>query len=65
MNDISRKDAALAAAVFVASLVCLLAATVYYIREVTMSLSSVHEEARDLLFMDLGAPPETGGCEAL
>jgi hypothetical protein len=37
-----------------------LAATVYYIREVMVSLSSVRDEARDLLFMDLGAPPEIG-----
>jgi hypothetical protein len=60
------KDAALAAVlVFVASLVCLLAATLYYIREVMVSLSSVHDEARDLLFMDLGAPPEAGGRDAL
>jgi len=60
------KNAALAAAaVFAASLVCLLAATVYYIREVMASLSSVRDEARDLLFMDLGAPPETGGRDAL
>src|SRR6266536_1748747 len=54
------KDAALAAAiVFVAAMVCLLAAALYYIREVTVSLSSVNEEARDLRFMDLGAPPES------
>jgi len=52
-------DAALAAVVlFVAALVFLLAATVYYLREVTVSLSSVQEEARDLHFMDLGSPPE-------
>lgn len=55
------KDAALAAAiVFVAALVCLLAAALDYIREVMVSLSSVNEEARDLRFMDLGAPPESG-----
>lgn len=60
------KNAAWAAAVaFVASLVCLLAATVYYLREVMASLSSVRDEARDLLFMDLGAPPETGGRDGL
>jgi|SRR5271165_5033208 len=59
-------DAALAAVVvFVAALVCLLAATVYYIREVMVALSSVREEARDLLFMDLGSPPEIGGGEVL
>ena len=54
-------DAALAAViVFVASMVCLLGATLYYLREVTVSLSSVREEARDLRFMDLGTPPEMG-----
>ena len=53
------KDAAVAAVVvFVMALVCLLAATLYYIREVTVSLSSVRDEARDLLFMDLGSTPE-------
>ena len=60
------KDAAVVAVVlFVIALLCLLAAVVYYIREVTVSLSSVRDEARDLLFMDLGAPPETGGRDAL
>jgi hypothetical protein len=55
------KDSALAAAVvFVGAMVCLLAATFYYIREVTVALSSVQEEARDLRFMDLGTPPEIG-----
>jgi Protein of unknown function (DUF2721) len=49
-----------AAAVFVAALVCLLVAALYYIREVMVSLSSVNEEARDLRFMDLGTPPESG-----
>jgi len=53
------KDAAVAAVVvFVVSLICLLSATVYYIREVMVSLSSVRDEARDLLFMDLGSQPE-------
>ncbi|HET7208771.1 MAG TPA: DUF2721 domain-containing protein [Terriglobales bacterium] len=46
-----------AAIVFVAAMLALLAATVYYVREVTRSLSSVHDEARDSRFMDLGAPP--------
>jgi len=60
------KDAALVAAVvFAAALVSLLVATWYYIREVTVSLSSVQEEARDLRFMDLGTPPEIGGRNAL
>jgi drug/metabolite transporter (DMT)-like permease len=44
--------------VFVASMVVLLVGAVYYIREVTVALSSVRDEARDLAFMDLGAPPE-------
>ncbi len=60
------KDAAVVAVVlFVVALLCLLAAVVYYIREVTVSLSSVRDEARDLLFMDLGTPPEPGGREAM
>lgn len=60
------KDAAVAAVVvFVAALICLLIATLYYIREVMVSLSSVRDEARDLLFMDLGAPPETTGRDHL
>ncbi len=51
-----RHVASLAAViVFVAGMFCLLLGTVYYIREVTVALSSVREEARDLLFMDLGA----------
>jgi len=50
--------ALLAVIVFVAAMVCLLAATWYYIREVTLALSSVRDEARDARFMDLGAPPE-------
>jgi drug/metabolite transporter (DMT)-like permease len=44
--------------VFVLALICLLAGTFYYIREVTLALSSVHEEARDARFMDLGVQPE-------
>lgn len=53
------KDAAIAAAVvFVLALMCLLAGTLYYIREVTVSLSSVRNEARDARFMDLGDQPE-------
>jgi Protein of unknown function (DUF2721) len=53
--------ALLAAIVFVLSLICLLAGTVYYIREITVSLSSVQQEARDFRFMDLGTPPEIRG----
>ena len=53
------KDAALAAVVvFVGAMICLLAGTLYYIREVMVALSSVREEQRDLHFMDLGAQPE-------
>jgi hypothetical protein len=60
------KDAALVAVlVFVASLICLLAGTVYYIREVMIALSSVHEEASDSRFMDLGAPPEVRATDPL
>jgi hypothetical protein len=51
--------------VFVAAMICLLAATLYYIREVTMALSSVREEARDSRFMDLGTPPEIRSHQAL
>jgi hypothetical protein len=60
------KDAALVAAVlFVLALICLLAGTCYYIREVTVALSSVHNEARDSRFMDLGDPPEIRGRDPL
>ena len=52
-------QAALAAVVvFVMALICLLAGTIYYIREVTVALSSVQQEARDSRFMDLGVQPE-------
>ncbi len=47
-----------AVATFVAAIICLLIGTVYYLREVMMSLSSVREEARDTRFMDLGHHPE-------
>jgi hypothetical protein len=53
------KHAAEAAAVlFVLAMICLLAGTIYYIREVIVSLSSVHKEAGDSRFMDLGPSPE-------
>jgi hypothetical protein len=39
-------------------MLCLLLGAVYYIREVMVALSSVRDEARDLVFMDLGAQPE-------
>jgi len=52
-------EAALTAVlVFVVGMMCLLVATVYYAREVMLSLSSVRDEARDSRFMDLGSPPE-------
>ena len=52
-----------AVVVFVLALICLLAGTLYYIREVMMSLSSVRNEERDLRFMDLGSPPGRGDGE--
>lgn len=54
-----------AAAVFVAAMICLLVATLYYIREVMVALSSVRDEARDLRFMDLGAHAEVHSRETL
>jgi len=47
-----------AAIVFVAGMLSLLMGALYYIREVTVALTSVRDEARDLAFMDLGAHPE-------
>ena len=42
------KQAALVAVIaFVLALICLLAATIYYTREVRVALSSVQEEGRD------------------
>jgi len=53
------KDAAVAAVVvFVMAMICLLVGTFYYISEITVSLSSVRNEARDSRFMDLGGRPE-------
>jgi hypothetical protein len=60
------KEAAVGAvAVFVAAMICLLGATLYYIAQVTVSLSSVRDEARDSRFMDLGSPPEIRGHHAV
>ncbi len=60
------KDAALVAVVlFVLALIFLLAGTSYYIREVTVALSSVHNEARDSRFMDLGDQSEIRGHDPL
>ena len=53
--------AMLAVVVFVLALLCFLAGTLFYIREIRVSLSSVHQEARDSRFMDLGTPPEIRG----
>jgi hypothetical protein len=56
--------AVVAVVVFVLALLCFLGGTVYYIREIRVSLSSVHQEARDSRFMDLGTPPEIRGRSA-
>jgi hypothetical protein len=53
--------AEVAVIVFVGGMLCLLIATFYYIREITVALSSVHREATDIRFMDLGTPPEIRG----
>jgi TRAP-type C4-dicarboxylate transport system permease large subunit len=44
--------------IFVLAMLCLMAGTFYYIREVSVSLSSVRIEASDSRFMDLGSQPE-------
>jgi hypothetical protein len=44
--------------IFVLAMLCLMAGTFYYIREVSISLSSVRIEASDSRFMDLGSQPE-------
>jgi hypothetical protein len=60
------QNAAVAAViVFVLGMICLLVATFYYIREITVALSSVHREATDVHFMDLGTPPEIRGRDAV
>lgn len=51
------RAATVAVFIFVASMISLLIGTIYYIREVMVSLSSVQEEAHDSRFMDLGEPP--------
>lgn len=48
-----------AAAVFVAAMVALLAGVLYYIREVTVALSSVRQEAIDERFTSLESTPES------
>jgi hypothetical protein len=47
-----------AAAVFVAAMIALLSGVLYYIREVTLALSSVRQEADDERFAHLESPPE-------
>ena len=60
------RHAAVASVVlFVLAMICLLAGTFCYIREVTVALSSVRNEACDSRFMDLGAPPEIRGHDPL
>jgi hypothetical protein len=60
------KEAAMAAVVlFVLAMICLLAGTFYYLREIAVSLSSVHKEACDSRFMELGAPREIHGYSPL
>jgi hypothetical protein len=59
------KEAATAAVVlFVVAMICLLAGTFYYIREVTVALSSVQKEACDSRFMDLGCPVREVGPQS-
>ncbi len=60
-----RDAGVVAVAVFVAAMICLLAATWYYIREVMVALTSVQQEARDQRFMDLGAQPEAKSVDAV
>ena len=50
--------------VFVLGMLSLMIGAMYYIREVTVALTSVRDEARDLAFMDLGAQlPARGHTE--
>ena len=59
------KEVAMAAVVlFVVAMICLLAGTFYYIREVTVALSSVHKEACDSRFMELGYPARDLGPQS-
>ena len=53
-----KEAAVVAVVIFVLAMICLLAGTIYYIREVIVALSSVRDEACDSRFMDLGPPPE-------
>jgi Protein of unknown function (DUF2721) len=47
-----------AAIIFVGAMLSLFISALHYIGEVTVALTSVRDEARDLAFMDLGAHPE-------
>ncbi len=60
-----REAAQVAVIVFVGAMICLLAATLYYLREVMMALHSVRDEAQDSRFMDLGSQPEIRGPNTL
>ncbi len=60
-----QEAAVVAVVLFVLAMICLLAGTFYYIREVVVALSSVRNEAGDSRFMDLGAPPEIRGHNPL
>lgn len=61
-----RAQAAFAAViVFVCAMISLLVGTFFYIREVTVALSSVRNEARDSRFMDLSGRPEIRHHDAL
>jgi hypothetical protein len=53
-----KQAAETAVIIFVLAMLCLMAGTFYYIREVSISLSSVRIEASDSRFMDLGSQPE-------
>ena len=44
--------------IFVGAMLSLFIGALHYIGEVTVALTSVRDEARDLAFMDLGAHPE-------
>ena len=54
-----------AVAVFVVALLCLLAATYYYIREVMVALTSVQQESRDERFMDLPTSSDARNVDAV
>jgi hypothetical protein len=48
----------MAAVLFVISMIALLAGVIHYVCEVRVALTSVHEEAADSRFMDLGEDPD-------